>query len=154
MICGKLAQRVNLEKLTKNDFRLGGEFRVVDESYHGWSMRPEFRQEGKDNYVPLDQLFLEDRFHQCYELIVQTPDSAQVVGSGYLYRAKRGDVSLGVRSGVQGLEKVYFNSSPVWFSLLDDAHKPIVGGAVDLIFVKVSPWHSERDSQRQRVLCD
>jgi len=154
MIRGTLAQRVDLERLTQNDFRLSGKFRVVDESYHGWRMRPEFKKEGTDNYVPLDELFPQKILHQCYELIVQTPDSVQVVGSGYLHQTQRGDVSFGVRSEIQGQEQTYFNSSPVWFNLLDDAHKPTIEGPTDLLFVKVSPWHNERDAQRQRVLYD
>ena len=154
MIHGNLAKKVDLEQLTRNDFRLSGDFRIVDESYHEWKMKPEFRAQGTENYVPLDQLIPQDRFHQCYELIVQTPDSAQVVGSGYLHKNQRGDVSFGVRSGVQGQEQLYFNSSPVWFCLLDDANKPIVERVVDLLLVKVSPWHHERDAQRQRVLYD
>ena len=154
MIHGRLTQRVDLEKLAQDDFRLSGEFRVVDESYHRWTMRLEFKQEGTNEYVPLDQLFSQDRFHQCYELIVQTPDSARVVDSGYLHQTREGDVSLGVRSGVQGQEQVYSNSQPVWFDLLDEPHKPIVEGPVDLLFVKVSPWHNKRDAQRQRVLYD
>ncbi len=154
MIRENLAKRVNLEKLTKDDFRLRGEFRVLDGSYQGWRIIPEFRPEGTDAYVPIDQLFPQDRFHQCYELIVQTPDSAQVVGCGYLHQTQRGDTSFGTRSGIQGQEQVYINSSPIWFDLLDDARKPIVEGPVDLLLIKVSPWHTKRDAQRKRVLYD
>lgn len=150
----RLAKQVDLEKLTQDDFRLRGNFRVRDENYHGWKMIPEFRQEGTDAYMPLDQLFPEDRFHECYELIVQTPGCSQVAGSGYLHQSQRGDVSFGVRSGFVGQERLYSNSSPVWFGLLDDNYKPIVTETVDLIFVKISPWANETDVQRQRVLCD
>lgn len=156
----ELPKRVDLEKLTQDDFRLRGEFRVRPEIYHGWKLTPEFRQEGTDAYVPLDQLIPEDKFNTCYELVVQTPDRSEVVGSGYLHRSLRGDVSFGVRSGIirSGMEeeqkKEYLNSSPVWFPLLNEEHNPIVKSPADFIFVKASPWHSQRDAQRQRVLYD
>ncbi|MDP3733631.1 MAG: hypothetical protein Q8R37_00210, partial [Nanoarchaeota archaeon] len=115
-------------------------------------MVPEFRQEGADTYVPIDQLFPQDKFHNCYELIVQTPDNSEVVGRGYLHSSQRKDVSFGILSRIIGQENVYHNSSPVWFDLLNDNNQPIVEGSIDLIFVKVSPWYNERDAQRQRVL--
>lgn len=153
MLSGKLTKRVDLNKLTETDFVLSGQFRVVDENYHGWRLGPEFRQKGNDAYVNFDQLFPDNRFHECYELIVQTPDCSEVVGSGYLHKSRREDVSFGVRSGIEE-GRLHINSFPVWFNLLNDADEPIVDGPADFVFVKVSPWHSERDNQRQRVLCD
>ncbi|MBI2673438.1 hypothetical protein HYX19_04200 [Candidatus Woesearchaeota archaeon] len=150
----KLTRRVDLEKLTKEDFMLRGEFRIEDERYNGWGKRPEFKPRGKLLYVLFDQLFPESVFHECYELIVQTEKSQEVIASGYLHRSKQGDVSFGVLSGILGQNRSYHTSFPVWFKLLDPdkAYKPIISGTADLIFVKVSPWQSERDAQRQRVL--
>lgn len=178
MIHRKLAKRLDLEKLTQNDFSLRGEFRVKNGCYHGWKITPDFKEEEADAYVPIDQLFPHDRFHKFYELIVQTPDSSEVVGAGHLHLSPRGDVSFGIpieeimmqepawsylsAAVVQVFggvvqERVYHSSSPIWFYLirkLDGAWKPMVEGMVDLIFVGVSSRYREGDAQRQRVLYD
>ncbi len=153
MIRGKLEKPVDVAKLSKRDFTLRGEFSVVDENYHGWRIKPGFREEGTAAHVPLDQVFSKERFHSCYELIVQTPEYSKVAGSGYLHLSQKGDASLGVRSGVVGQERIYVNETPIWFYLLTNGDR-FVEGLVDLIFVNVSPWHAERDMQRKRVLCD
>ncbi len=157
MIPGNLAQRVDLEKLTEDDFKLSGEFRIVPETagVRKWNIRPEFKPEGEKDYVYFDKLFPEGIFHQCYELIAQTPDSVQIVGAGYLHPSRAGDVCFGIHNGIRG-EQSYHNSFPVWFYLLDDAtlRESRVQGVVDLIFVKSSPWDCKRDAERQRVLQD
>lgn len=153
MACEKLKKQVDLEKLTKDDFVLGGRLRVVNKDYQRWRLRPEFRAEGKHAYAAFDSLFREDRFYKAYELIVQTPDSSEVVAWGYLHRSQRGDVSFGFGTGVEGQKRVYINTWPVWCYLLNDDDKPIVRGHVDLIFVNVSSRY-DRDKERRRVLCD
>ena len=154
MIEGELKRRVDLEKLTQDDFRLKGEFRVKDGSYHGWRVIPEFKPEGGDTYVFFDQLFSEDRSHQCYELIIQTPDRSIVVASGYLHKSPRGDVCFGVRSGIkiQGQAQGYINSSPVWFNLLDDKHRLIIEEVADWIFVRVSHG-TMKETLRDKEFC-
>ena len=151
MIYKELSDRVDLKKLTENDFILSGEFRIIDETYNGWDKKPELKQKETDIYIPFNDLFNDAKFDECYELIIQTPDFSAVVGSGFLHRS-RGDISFGVQRGIHGEEKVYDDSTPVWFSLLTDDYKPIVEGPVDLIFVKVSPYHNKRDTERKRVL--
>ncbi|MCK4926829.1 MAG: hypothetical protein KAS11_00040 [Candidatus Aenigmarchaeota archaeon] len=152
MIYKELSNRVDLKKLTEDDFILSGEFRLIDEIYKGWDKRPEFRQEGTDTYRVFDNLFNDAKFDECYELIIQTTDISAVVSSGYLYQSQEGDINFGTRSGYKGEQNIYYNSTPVWFSLLTDDHKPIVEGPVDLIFVNVSPYHNKRETERQRVL--
>ena len=151
-----LDRRVDLEKLTQDDFKISGELRVTDEPYQGYRLKPEFKLTETDTYVPLDQLFPESKFHECYQLILQTPDHTEFLGSGYLHRPEARPVSFCTRDTLreQILEKrVYDNASPIYFRLLDDeTNKSIVQGPVDLIFVKTSPWHNERDQSRERVL--
>ncbi|GEM_PF-4107957 len=161
MLQGQLDRRVDLEKLTQDDFRLRGEFRTRDESlrYEAqplWRLIPGFREEGAADYVPFAQLIPQDRLHECYELIVQTPDRTEIVRSGYLHPDQTWGVSFGIRDvSFDGQQTVHYtNSAPVWLGLVDDAYNPKVNGPVDLIFVKVSPWHQERDAQRERVLHD
>ena len=156
MILGELSRRVDLSNLTETDFVLRGDFKIVEEPNKSWKLTPYLRPEGSEEYTTLDQLFSKNYFGECYELIVQTPDKAQVVGSGYLHQSRQGDVSFGVRDILPGERVMYTNSSPVWFDLMDrnNSYQPIVQGLVDLIFVKVSPRHDERDAQRQRVLGD
>lgn len=165
MIPKTLEQRVDLAKLTPDDFVLRGELRFVEASYHHCSLKPEFKLTGSDVYVPFDDLFSKGQFDKCYELIVQTPERSEVVGSGYLHRIeggeRSGDVCFGIRNMV-GTQRFYDSSFPVWFDLFKKGDiptvgkipQPIVEGPADFIFVQVSPWHQERDAQRQRVLCD
>ena len=112
MIKGILPQRVDLEKLTQEDLLFRGEFRATDENYHRWKKKPEFQEQGTETYVSFDQLFLESKFNECYELIVQTPQRCEVVGTGYLHKSREGDVNFGVRSTITGKHS-YSNSSPV-----------------------------------------
>ncbi|MCK4809271.1 MAG: hypothetical protein KAS90_06625 [Candidatus Aenigmarchaeota archaeon] len=142
-----------MKKLTEDDFILSGEFRLIDEIYKGWDKRPEFRQEGTDTYRVFDNLFNDAKFDECYELIIQTTDISAVVGSGYLYQSQEGNINFSTRSGYKGEQNIYYNSAPVWFSLLTDKYEPIVEGLVDLIFVKTSPYDNEKETERQRVLC-
>jgi len=153
MILKELPNRVDLKRLTEDDFILSGEFRLIDETYNGWDKRPEFKQEGTDTYESFDNLFNKAKFDECYELIVQTPDFSAVVGSGYLLKSQDGNINFGNHSGYKDEEKTYFNLTPVWFKLLTDKYEPIVEGPIDLIFVKTSPYDNEKDTERQRILC-
>ena len=110
-----LDRRVDLEKLTQDDFKISGELRVTDEPYQGYRLKPEFKLTETDTYVPLDQLFPESKFHECYQLILQTPDHTEFLGSGYLHRPEARPVSFGTRDTLreQILEKrVYLKLHP------------------------------------------
>ncbi len=145
----QIPETVDLERLTSEDFVFSGEFRRSERSYHGRRFTPEFRLRGTEDFVIFDELFPQDKFNQCYELIAQTPESTRVVGSGYLHQDDKGDICFGVRRDSQ--PPSYINSLPVWFYLLNEEREPIVTGDVDLIFVRVSPYHNEREEQRKRI---
>lgn len=141
MIHGRLERRVDLSKLTVEDFVLSSPLKDGSNLFK------------RDGYVNLAQFVPEDKFHECYELIVQTPNSSYVAGAGYLHRSIVG-LALGVLWSVYSGQRVYVNASPIWDALLSDQRhrESIATGPVDLIFVKVSPWDYERDAQRERVL--
>ena len=146
-----LPRRVDLSKLTGNDFLLQGEFRVLDEGYNGWNGKPEFRKRGMNEYVHFDSLFPLDKLESCYEMIVQTPESSRVIQGGYLHLDKGNNICLGIRETICGVKR-YSGSLPVWFSLTSLNNKPIVEGEFDLILLKTSPWDNEKDSLREKVL--
>ncbi len=151
----ELNGRVDLMKLAGNDFVLQGEFRVEDESYNGWKLKPTFKPQGGDSFRVFDEFMPSDRFGKCFQLIAQTSDSANLVASGYLTDSNlRRDVAFGTRDKIPGGNEVFHSQSPVWMKLLDDNYEPIVQGEAEFVFVEVSPWHGEREAELQRVLVE
>lgn len=147
MVNDKIDGKINVERISTEDYLLRGRIKIEDVPHKGYTKIFMFQPGGGDTFIPFEKLIPRSKLGQCYSVFLQDPKKTIQLRNGYLHIGSKGHVCLGIaHQAFDGTKEYasYTNSFPLFFDLIDKDNKPIVDEEtlVELIFLKKDPFKS------------